>query len=232
MSHFDLKMTDAGWEMLRYADDIIIFAETEERAKSAYTLARDLLISMGLNMHELSSDPKAKTKIRRTNSDGVEFVGFRAQTNQIFPGSKTLAKFRADIQEMTNVENMNRKTKKIPFDRRDSLISRATSISNKTEGKAASLACCSECQEISQLSKFVEDRFIGMFERLGLRFPDRNPERLKMVGVPNLFEIWRDRRDGYKRKAVVPTAQKSDAITWADQNRSSLTSAFKQIQTA
>jgi len=226
LAYFDLRMTQAGWELLRYADDVIIFANTPEHAEKAYTESKALFNSMGLDMHALSSGSGAKTRIREIESQGVDFVGYHVKGDKITPSSKTLSKFRSDIERVTAIDSMNR----APFPgrpgRAESIISRAMRVINKVSGKAASLACCEDCQEIGQLAEVVKRRFIGMFEQVGVDLTNASPERLRLLGVPDLQESWSEHRAAFLERADEAIPTHSDALEWSKRYQSSLEAAF------
>lgn len=67
----DVRMTEAGFGLVRYADDFVIFARSESDAGKALSLAREVLEGdLGLALHP------EKTRIVSVNA-GFEFLGYR-----------------------------------------------------------------------------------------------------------------------------------------------------------
>ena len=75
---FDVEVQRRGLGLLvRYADDFVIMCRTPDRAEAALTVARDILGSMGLELHP------GKTRVvdLREGREGFDFLGchFRAR---------------------------------------------------------------------------------------------------------------------------------------------------------
>jgi group II intron reverse transcriptase/maturase len=66
----DVGMVAAGYGLVRYADDFVIFAKSESEAREALSLAREVLSELGLSLHP------EKTRIVSVDA-GFEFLGFR-----------------------------------------------------------------------------------------------------------------------------------------------------------
>jgi RNA-directed DNA polymerase len=67
---FDVRMVQAGYGLVRYADDFILFAKNEGEAEAALALARQVLEGeLGLRLHP------EKTRVV-TAASGFEFLGF------------------------------------------------------------------------------------------------------------------------------------------------------------
>jgi RNA-directed DNA polymerase len=75
---FDMFIT-AGYDvkLVRYVDDFIILCKDENTAKGMYTLSKNMLHSMGLEIHELNvaDNGKIKTKITHTPTGPFDFLG-------------------------------------------------------------------------------------------------------------------------------------------------------------
>ncbi len=70
LHHFDVKMAEAKYGLVRYADDFVIFARSEEQAEAALQLASQILEGeLGLKLHP------EKTRVVSV-TQGFEFLGF------------------------------------------------------------------------------------------------------------------------------------------------------------
>ena len=229
LAHFDLEMENSGWATLRYADDIIIFTSSRAQAETAFSDAKNTLTSLGLDMHPLSTGPKAKSKIRDVKGEGVEFVGFKIESDRVLPSSKTIQKFRDAIATATEMKdgrfvNHARQTK-----RSESLIARATSVINKVNGKAASLAACDECQEISQLGEVVKGFYLRMFEEIGVTVGPCDEAKRRLLDVPDLLSVWKDRREKYLAEAKPSPASRVEIQAWRDKVEKMIVRAFAGV---
>jgi Retron-type reverse transcriptase len=109
LDHFDQKMRANGIRIVRYADDILMFAETERDAKQYQRLAIEILegeLKLVVNQE--------KTHIT-TIEQGVAYLGFIIKPWGIIIHPKKIAAFKAKIKAMTprthgmNVEAMVKK---------------------------------------------------------------------------------------------------------------------------
>lgn len=96
---FDVAMQEAGFGMVRYADDFVIFAKSHERAGEALALAERTLAGLKLSLHP------EKTRIAAID-EGFEFLGFRYLRDgegrvQKVVGRKAQRRFRERIRELT-----------------------------------------------------------------------------------------------------------------------------------
>jgi RNA-directed DNA polymerase len=108
----DVVLTQAGYGLVRYADDFVIFARSESEAHAALELARETLEGrLGLRLHP------EKTRVV-TVAQGFEFLGFHYFAD---PKSgkirkevrrKSLARFREAIRPRTRRLRNQRKPRK------------------------------------------------------------------------------------------------------------------------
>src|SRR5659263_137997 len=96
LNHFDRRMGDYGYLLLRYADDIIIFSKFESDAQDALKRAKEIL--EGELKLKLSPE---KTKIIHARKKGVEFLGFHFNGSWRRPKDKAKKKFKEEIKRRT-----------------------------------------------------------------------------------------------------------------------------------
>src|SRR5207249_2467844 len=101
LHRFDERMVQAGYGLVRYADDFVIFAKSESEASAALELARQVLEGeWGLRVHP------EKTRVVSV-AHGFEFLGFHyfrdPKTDQIRKEvrQKSVLRFRATIRRLT-----------------------------------------------------------------------------------------------------------------------------------
>jgi RNA-directed DNA polymerase len=99
LNGLDHSLAAAGYEMTRYADDLVIQCRSRAEAERALELVRTWTAAMGLTLHP------TKTKIVDAETDGFEFLGYRFVKHRRFPRRKSLAKFKDAIRAKTHRAN-------------------------------------------------------------------------------------------------------------------------------
>jgi RNA-directed DNA polymerase len=95
LNELDHQMARAGYEMTRYADDLVIQCRTPEEAAAALAMVQAWTRERGLTLHP------TKTKIVDAQTEGFEFLGYRFIKHRRFPRKKSLAKFKDAIRAKT-----------------------------------------------------------------------------------------------------------------------------------
>ena len=108
---FDERMIEAGWGLVRYADDFVLFTRSQETANAALALARTVLEDeLGLRLHP------EKTRVVSV-TEGFEFLGyhyFRSPTTGALRKAvrrKSVQRFRDAIRQRTPRLRNQRKPK-------------------------------------------------------------------------------------------------------------------------
>jgi RNA-directed DNA polymerase len=94
----DLAVTTAGYKMVRYADDFVILARSQEEAKEALKVVQAWVAE-----HELILHPE-KTHLGNcaVEGQGFEFLGYRFEAGTSWVKRKSSQKFRDRIRELTS----------------------------------------------------------------------------------------------------------------------------------
>jgi RNA-directed DNA polymerase len=101
LNDLDHMMAAAGYQMTRYADDLVIQCRTREQAETALAQVRTWTAERGLTLHP------TKTKIVHVDDEGFEFLGYRFIKHRRFPRKKSLTKFKDAIRSKTSRTNGN-----------------------------------------------------------------------------------------------------------------------------
>jgi RNA-directed DNA polymerase len=99
LNDLDHLMASTGYEMTRYADDLVIQCKTLSEAESALDMVRAWTSERGLTLHP------TKTKIVDVEVDGFEFLGYRFIGHRRFPRRKSMMKFKDTIRHKTRRTN-------------------------------------------------------------------------------------------------------------------------------
>jgi RNA-directed DNA polymerase len=99
LNDLDHHMASQGYEMTRYADDLVIQCRTRDEAERALAEIQRWVASRGLQLHP------TKTKVVDAATDGFEFLGYRFYRGHRYPRQKSIAKLRDSIREQTRRTN-------------------------------------------------------------------------------------------------------------------------------
>lgn len=115
LNPLDHRMAEAGFQMVRYADDFVILCRTQQEAESALAAVREWVTSHGLQLHP------EKTHIVDARSKSFSFLGYSFRGELRFPRAKSHQKFVDRIRELTPrqsgdsletmIERINRSTR-------------------------------------------------------------------------------------------------------------------------
>jgi RNA-directed DNA polymerase len=103
LNPLDWKMKEAGFEMVRYADDMVILCADAETAAKAYADLRDWSAQAGLTLHP----EKTKLVDMGQPKSEFDFLGYKFYLSEhdyrgrLFIRSKSLNKFKASIKPIT-----------------------------------------------------------------------------------------------------------------------------------
>lgn len=103
LNDLDWKMEDAGYAMIRYADDFVVLCRTADEAEKALELVKEWTKEAELQLHE------DKTRIVDMNQPGnsVEFLGFHFERSRTtgkidrWPRKGSIAKLKDNVRQIT-----------------------------------------------------------------------------------------------------------------------------------
>jgi RNA-directed DNA polymerase len=95
LNPLDHQMADAGFEMVRYADDFIVLCRSQSEADEALRMISAWVAEAGLTLHP------TKTKIVDSRVNSFAFLGYSFRGDKIYPRRESLAKMKARITELT-----------------------------------------------------------------------------------------------------------------------------------
>lgn len=93
----DVAMAEAGFEMVRYADDLVILCRTKEEAEQALDRLGTLTTERALRLHPV------KTRLVDVSlpGEGFDFLGYHFERGTRWPRAKSLKKLRDAIRSKT-----------------------------------------------------------------------------------------------------------------------------------
>lgn len=112
----DVSMRDAGYEMVRYADDFVVLCRSAEEAQRALEHIQGWVDSAGLTLH-----PEKTRIVNVDESGGFDFLGYHFERGYRWPRKSSLKKFKDAIRAKTRrthghslsaiIANVNRTTR-------------------------------------------------------------------------------------------------------------------------
>jgi len=99
LNPLDHQVVEAGFAMIRYADDFVILCRTREEADRALELVQSWVEENGLTLHP------TKTKIVDARTEGFDFLGYTFRGRFRLPRKKSLAKVKETIRAKTRRTN-------------------------------------------------------------------------------------------------------------------------------
>jgi RNA-directed DNA polymerase len=99
LNPLDHLLTDAGFALVRYADDLVILCKTREAAEAA--LER---LQRWVDENELALHP-TKTKIVEARTEGFDLLGDHFCGSLRLPRTKRLQKFKDTVRQRTKRTN-------------------------------------------------------------------------------------------------------------------------------
>ena len=94
----DIKITQAGYQMIRYADDFVILTKSQLEAQEALKLVREWVEENKLTLHP----DKTHVGDCRKEGEGFEFLGYRFEAGTSWVRNKSILKFRERIRQKTS----------------------------------------------------------------------------------------------------------------------------------
>lgn len=95
LNPLDHRMAEAGFQMVRYADDFVILCRTPEEAAAALAAVRQWVEGNGLILHP------EKTHIVDARATSFSFLGYSFRGKLRFPRDKSHRKFVERLRELT-----------------------------------------------------------------------------------------------------------------------------------
>ena len=99
----DMKMSEAGFQMVRYADDFVVLCRSHEEAKNALEHVGKLIKEKGLTLHP----DKTRLVDATVKGVGFDFLGYHFECGTRWPRKKSLKKFKDSIRKKTGRSNGN-----------------------------------------------------------------------------------------------------------------------------
>jgi RNA-directed DNA polymerase len=95
LNPLDHEMAGRGWEMVRYADDLVVLCRTQEEAEQALAYLRQWAEVAALTVHP------TKTRIVNVEHEGFDFLGWHFRGRKKWPRQRSLQKLHDKLRPLT-----------------------------------------------------------------------------------------------------------------------------------
>jgi RNA-directed DNA polymerase len=102
LNPLDHLMAEAGYEMIRYADDLVVMCKSKAQAEQAMGKVEKWTAEAGLKLH-----PEKTRIVDARQAGGFDFLGYHFERGYKWPRKKSLKKLRDTIRVKTNRTNGN-----------------------------------------------------------------------------------------------------------------------------
>jgi len=92
----DVELQRDGFEMVRYADDLVVLCKSESQARAALALLEKQMTERGLQLH-----PEKTRVVDATQPGGFDFLGYHFEQGKRTPRDKSLRRFKERVRELT-----------------------------------------------------------------------------------------------------------------------------------
>jgi len=174
---FDRRMTEKGFNLIRYADDFVVMCDTPERARQSHVFARDVLRTLNLEIHALG-DTNSKSRIGYFQKEGLLFLGIRFEGTEVFPASKVIHRFKLKIEEVL------KPTSGV------SLFKTLQRLTNLLSGWGKCYRNMRVLPIYLELDRFIKQSVENYLETVGIRLVGKNKRKqMKLLGIPSLVSM-------------------------------------------
>jgi len=178
LADFDAYMLGEGYQIIRYADDILILTKNKQDATEAYRKAYAYLKKIKLELYPLRDDvagelwkKDGKYSYVRTLQD-VEFLGLRFSSGKVYPANSSYKNVMKAIHEVSNNNSLT-------------LVKKILSIGSRVEGwSSAFVYTTEETLRLKGNDKKLDETLERMLAKHNLERKNKAKSATKSLGLP------------------------------------------------
>ena len=192
LHEFDRRMLQHGFNLVRYADDLVVMCKTRDETLRAYNLCSQALNSLGLQIHPLGVSD-SKSKIGEFSKDHLIFLGVRFEGKEVMPANKVIKRFEAKVQEVLDSKSGA------------SLFKTLQKLGNLINGWGK----CYQSMRVYEIYLRLDIEIKASVEKylkdLGVQLVGANKRKhMKLLGVPSLITMVEYRKKDERRADQAP----------------------------
>ena len=96
----DKTAREQGYQMVRYADDMVVLCRSREEAEAALGMLREWVMAHGLTLH-----PEKTRVVDASQRGGFDFLGYHFERGMRWPSERSVKAFRTAIRAKTRRTN-------------------------------------------------------------------------------------------------------------------------------
>ena len=175
LHEFDRRMLQHGFNLVRYADDLVVMCKTRDETMRAYDLCRQALNTLGLQIHPLGAP---KSRIGEFSKDHLIFLGVRFEGREVMPADKVIKRFEAKVQEVLDSKNGI------------SLFKTLQKLGNLINGWGKCYQSMRVYDIYLRLDRQIKASVEEYLRELGVQLIGKNKRRhMKLLGIPSLITM-------------------------------------------
>jgi RNA-directed DNA polymerase len=178
LDEFDIAMENAGFNLVRYADDFVVLCSSKEKAVRAYALCLDVLETrLGLEIHHLG-DPGNKTRVFPF-AQGFTFLGLEFRGDKVIPAKKVVERFKSRIAEILDPSGQ------------DTLLRALSALRNTILGWGDACRPYHSTEIFQELDEYIRGALTLYLRGRGFLASGNALSRkeVKFIGIPSLHRI-------------------------------------------
>jgi group II intron reverse transcriptase/maturase len=178
LADFDAYMLNKGYEIMRYADDILVLAKNKSEATNAFHDARANLKKVKLSIHPLRDEVVGKlwSKDAKYSYVGsiqhLEFLGLRFVSDKVYPANSSYKNVMKAIHQVVDNRSLT-------------LVKKIQSIGARVEGWSSAFAYTTEeTDRLQDNDKKLNETLERMLEKHNLQRKNKSKSTTKTLGLP------------------------------------------------
>jgi RNA-directed DNA polymerase len=200
LHEFDRKMLQHGFNLVRYADDLVVMCKTRDEAVKAHDLCKQALKTLGLEIHPLGVHG-SKSKIGEFSKDHLIFLGVRFEGKEVMPANAVIKRFETKIAEVLDPKSGS------------SLFKTLQNLSNLINGWGKCYKSMRVYDIYLRLDSLVKTSVEAYLRDLGVQLIGKNKRKhMKLLGVPSLTAMVEYRKQNHPLTNAPPGISQSASI--------------------
>jgi RNA-directed DNA polymerase len=178
LHQFDVAMEDAGFKLIRYADDFVVMCSSKQEAEHAYALCLEVLEKrLSLEMHHLG-EAGNKTRIIPF-ANGFTFLGIEFRGDKVIPSGKSVERIKSRIVEILDASGEY------------SLLRALSSLRNTVVGWGEACRPYHSTEIFQELDEHIRAALTRYLRGKGFfsRADDLSRKEVRSIGIPSLTKF-------------------------------------------
>ena len=191
---FDHELNSMGVTAVRYIDDLLIVARTENDLERSIEFSKARLASFNFSLYEPASGSQKASRGRC--EDSFRFLGCTLQPSRCVPSKHSIDSIVADVTKTISVSKRGIKGLLLEGKTLDPSLARSAvlqALGRKIYGWQKSFSFCTDVQEFKRLDVMVVTKILDYENWIRARTKSLSSEQLmQILGVPSTEKLFLD----------------------------------------